>query len=150
LATTVSAVIDTKMQIKETIELTLDNVSNPTLSHEIAGGSKTLNATSTPAVSKAFSDQRTLSGGSDTLDLTAAPGPTVNGSATTIDFTGLKIQAFKFKAKSTNSAVILIGGHATDGYEPFSNHATGIIQLAAGEEIMMVFLVPQNHSHHVS
>lgn len=138
MTTTVSCVIDTKMQSKETMELTLDSASNPTVTHEISGGSKTLNATSSPAVTKTFSDQRTLSSGTDSIDLTAAPGPTVNGVAAPVDFTGLKIQAFKFKAAATNSAVLVIEGHATTGYDLFSSLSDGKVQLAAGEEIMMV------------
>ena len=138
MTTSITAVIDTKLQIKETMELTLDNASNPTVSHEIDGGSVSLTASTTPAVSKASSDQRTLSSGTDSIDLTAAPGPTVNGTAAVVDMTGLKVQAFKFKAASTNSAVLVIEGHATTGYDLFSSLSDGKVQLAAGEEILMV------------
>lgn len=128
----VSAAINLALQATEDIDLGLDNVDNPTVVHQVAGGSKTLNASSTPAATKAWSDQRQLSGGSDSIDLTAL----ANGNLANIDFTGLKVQVIKIVAAEANTAAITIADGATNGYHVFGD-GSGQINLVAGGQALI-------------
>lgn len=94
--------------------------------HKIPHSLITLDASSTPAVTKAFSDTITMSGGTAKLDLTALPGP----SSTTIDFSGLKVQLFKMKVATTNTLPVTctVG---TNAYNIFGA-ADGSIDLHPG------------------
>lgn len=134
MANTVSANLETKLTVGETIDLSESNVSgNPEVTHVISGAAVTLNASSTPAATKVSSGTLTLSSGSATIDLTAAPNPIA-----TVDFTGLKINAFKFAADSNNTEPITIEGHATNGYDLFASLSDGKIQLDPGDVCLML------------
>ena len=134
MANTVTANLETKLTVSETLDLTLNNVvSNPEISHIVDGAAVTLNAGSTPAATLVSSGTLTLSSGTATIDLTASPGPTVNGTTADVDFTGLKINAFKFQADANNEEPITIEGHATNGYDLFAELSDGKIQLDPGD-----------------
>ena len=71
-----------------------------------------LSATTTPPVTKVAAFEQALVGGAGSIDLTALVG--TNGA--TVDGTGLKVQAIKLKAKSTNTAGITISKGVSNGY----------------------------------
>lgn len=140
MANTVTANLETKLTVSETLDLTLNNVvSNPQISHIISGAAVTLDADSTPAATLVSSGTLTLSAGAATIDLTASPGPTVNGTAADVDFTGLKINAVKFQADSNNTDPVTIEGHATNGYDLFASLSDGKIQLDPGDACVFLF-----------
>ena len=72
----------------------------------------------------------TLIAGALTIDLTALVG--TNGAA--VDLTGLKIQAIKFRAPTTNSAVINIAPGVANDYDLLG--ASFSIDLLPGQEVM--------------
>jgi len=131
----VTAQYDLKLLAREVLSLGLDLGADPTIAHQISGSSGTLTGTTTPAVSAVSSDERTLSAGSDTIDLTAAPGPTVNGQATTVDMTGLVPILVKFAADSGNTDYLTIKKGASNGYDLFG--PTGQLVLDAGEQVLL-------------
>lgn len=136
---TVTANLETKLTVSETIDLTLNNVTaNPQISHVITGAAVTLDADSTPAATKVSSGTKTLSSGNATIDLTAAPGPTVNGTAANLDMTGLKVNAVKFVANANNTDDITIEGHATNGYDLWGSEADGVIALGPGDAVVLL------------
>lgn len=88
-----------------------------------------LNASSTPIVSKTASLVKALASGSGTIDLTAVLG--TNGA--TVDASGLKVVAMKLRGKSTNGNPITIAKGASNGYDAFG--ASFSITLKANMEI---------------
>lgn len=98
-----------------------------------SGFSTTLNldAASAPPVSKVAYFNKALSGGTGTIDLTAAPH---NGA--TVDFTGLKVVCLKLKNKAGNG-VMTIGKGASNGYEALGNAWT--IKLQPEQEATFYF-----------
>lgn len=96
----------------ETLTLGLDLATDPTFPHKFGNTKLTLNASSTPAVSKVFSDTVSLSSGTVTLDLTSLAGP----NSTTIDGTGLKVQAIEIANPSTNTAAVVVAPASSNGY----------------------------------
>jgi hypothetical protein len=69
-------------------------------------------AASTPPVTKCAYFSKALSAGAASIDLTALTG--TNGAA--VDFSGLKVQYFKFKNPSTNANAITVEAGASNGY----------------------------------
>lgn len=69
---------------------------------------KTLNASSTPAVTKFVRFDQALTASTATIDLTSLTG--ANGES--VDFSGLKVQVAKFKNKSGNAAMTIKFGAA--------------------------------------
>ena len=112
----------------EVIALGLDFATDPTVPHKLTeAAAGTLTATTTPPVTKVFSDSVQLSGGVGALDLTALAGP--NG--TTIDFTGLKVQLVALRCATGNAAGITVDSKdAVTGYNLF-----GIDNAATAEKI---------------
>jgi len=112
-----------KLEIDETLELGQDHVDDPEITHKIADDSGTLTATTTPAVTKAWSDKVTLAAGAGSIDLTALDRGSVLSD---VDMTGLKIQSWKIKAPATNSAAITVQRDAGgSGYNLFGADKTG-------------------------
>ncbi len=68
----------------------------------------TLNASSTPAVTKFIRMDKALAAAAGTIDLTAMTG--ANGE--TVDFSGLKVQVAKFKNKAGNNPMTIKFGAA--------------------------------------
>jgi hypothetical protein len=83
--------------------------------------SQTLNATSTPAVTKPpISRKITLGGAPTDLDLTAIQGLTIPSGATrTLDMTGAKLVAAVFHAAAANTAAVNVGPSGSNDYALF-------------------------------
>lgn len=83
-----------------------------------------LTATSTPAVTKVYAQQRALSTGTLTLDLTAL----TDGSGAAMDLTGLKVQfvavANKPVSGAANTDTLNVKFGATNGYNIFGDAAS--------------------------
>jgi 2-succinyl-5-enolpyruvyl-6-hydroxy-3-cyclohexene-1-carboxylate synthase len=92
-------------------------------------GPTTLSAATTPAASKVAEFEAALTAGAASIDLSALVG--TNGA--TVVGTGLKVQAFKFRAKSTNTGPITIAKGASDGYGLLG--AAFSVALAPGAEM---------------
>lgn len=120
---------------EETFALSLDNVSDPTFVHTLGADSGTLDATTTPASTKAFSDTISLSAGAATLDLTSLAGP----AGTTVDFTGLKVQLIKMSCPSTNTGGITADRGPSNPYNLFGadNASAEQVEVPPGGIVMM-------------
>lgn len=98
------------------------------------GESFTLNATSTPAVSKKACNALALTTGAATIDLTSMPGKnpdeTVNG-------TGLKPQLIKFRNKSTNANKMVVSQGASNPVLIDGVTTTWSIPLAPGQSVTL-------------
>lgn len=125
-------------KVKETIPLSLAHAADVNTTHQLDGLNGSLNASSTVPATKASSGTKTISGGSGSLDLTAAPGPTVNGSATVVDMTGLKVQKVQLVAAATNTGRVLVAPHGTNGYNLFGAAACQV-SLGPGESVDLTF-----------
>jgi hypothetical protein len=101
------------------------------VTHNLFNKSASLNASSSPAVSKVAAFEKTLAAGAGTIDLTALTGS--NGG--TLDGTGLKVQAVKFSNPATNTYSITVETGASNGYELAG--ATFSVQLEPGQEVML-------------
>lgn len=127
----VTANYDLKLDIFDTPAAGQDHAADQTFQHRILS-SGTLDADSSAPATKAFADQRTLSGGADAIDLAALTGPL----SSTVDFTELKVQLVKIKAAAANTAAIVVKPAAANGYHLFGD-ADGQVTLAAGCEVLM-------------
>lgn len=76
--------------------------------------SQDLNASSVPPVTKATAYQVALTAGAATIDLTSLPNK--DGVAGQVNFTGLKVQVYKFRNKSTNLNTITLTFGASNPY----------------------------------
>lgn len=113
----VSAKWESKLTVDETLELGLDNVADPEITHQLESDSGTLDASSDPKAIKAWSAQVALSGGAAALDLTALDG---GSELADRDFTGLKLQLIKLACPVGNSVGITFERKdASTGYNPF-------------------------------
>lgn len=134
IANTVEVTYSQQLKVKETIDLNMPFASDVTTTHEIAATNGSLNAQSTPPATKVSSGTKTLSAGAATIDLTAAPGATINGNATTVDCSGLKVQHIKFVASEENTGRVLVAPHGTNGYNLFGA-ASCQVSLGPGESV---------------
>ena len=109
----IEATYDFKLKVVETLGLSQDLADDPELIHQLDTLIRgKLDANSAVPGTKVWSDTRSLSGGDETLDLTAL----TRGSAPTVDFTGLKVQMFIFAPASTNTGQIIVGQGAANPY----------------------------------
>ena len=113
----VQAKYQTKLDMEETISLGEEQVTDPVVRHTIANDSGTLDSTTGVPVTKIWSDEAQLSGGTLTLDLTALARPRLAD----VDFTGLKVQIMKIVAHTANTAVIIVKPAASNGYFLFGD-----------------------------
>jgi hypothetical protein len=113
MPSTVSAAVKSKLEITETFTGDYIDPNNATIGIPGMDFGATLTASTTPPVTKPASFQVTLSSGAATINLAALTGITGNE---TVDTTGLKIQAVKFRNKSTNANVISITEGASNGH----------------------------------
>lgn len=127
MAASVTAKYDLKLNVYETLGLSQDLASDPAFTHAITGLSGVLDATTGVPATKVWSDTRTLSGGTETLDLTAL----TRSPAATVDMTGLKVQLVLIKADATNTQVLTIAGAAATPYELFGD-SSGQTSIPAG------------------
>ena len=115
------------LDVKETVALALDLVSaSPTIAHLSVPSPVTLNASSTPAVTKVYGDTVAHAAGVVTVDLTSLVG--AMGSA--VDFSGLKVQ-FAYIFNPVGNTVLTVDVGVADGYELFGA-ADGKIYIPAG------------------
>lgn len=133
MADTVSAKFYLLLQATVGVDLSQDNSTDPDIVEEFGQTqANTLDANTTPAVTKSWSDQVSLTAGTVTLDLTALSRGT---NMSTVNMNGLKVQLVKIKAKSTNTQTITIADAASNGYNLFGD-ASGQVTLDASGEIM--------------
>ena len=128
----VRATIVSNLTIIETVGDTYASSADNTVT--LNGMNETISRTgsSTPAVTKSAAFRVTMSGGAATINLAALSG--LNGA--TIDLTGLKLQAIKFRNLSTNANDITIVPGAANGYNIFGA-ADGKVVLSPGQSILM-------------
>lgn len=81
-----------------------------------SGLSETINlgGSSTPAISKFVAFKQALTAGAATIDLTACPG---GPAGTTVNASGLKLIAYKFRGLKGNAAAIAIAVGGSNGYQ---------------------------------
>ncbi len=115
MADTQTAKYDFGLTIEEVKDLGLDNVADPTITHTLGAHADTLTATTTPPVTKTYSDDLALVAGAKTIDLQALP----SSESTTVDFTGLKVQLIKITTPATNTAEVTFDVGAANGYNLF-------------------------------
>lgn len=105
-----------------------NELTTPVSATHAKSATGTLSATSTPVASDIWSDERTLSAGADTIDLTALAE---TGFAAK-DFTGLKVQFVRIIADPTNTDDLVFDEGAANGYALFGSG--GNILLGPGDE----------------
>ena len=132
MAQAISATFDLKLKVDETVGLSLDQADDPTITHETSAVSGTLSAGSSVPATKAWSDERTLTGGSDTFDLKALSRGSILSD---VDCDGLKVQAVKFRADPTNTSAITISDASSNGYNIFGD-SNGQVTLSPGAVIL--------------
>lgn len=97
--------------------------------HTLFNTSKSLDGTTTPAVSKNAIFDKALVAGAGTIDLTALTA--INNLAVT--FSGLKVQVWKFKAKSGNAAAVTIKFGSANPYNLLGT--SWLLTLEPGQEL---------------
>ena len=110
------------------------NATTPAVTHDKLNSSVSLSGTSTPVVSMVASNQKLMSAGAGTIDLTAVPSTnnaTYNGN-------GLKVVAFAIQALATNAGAITVKFGAANPYNLFG--ASGQITIGAGEWVEKYFI----------
>lgn len=126
-----------QMKVTETFGTSQQNASAAVVVHEISGTNGSLNADSTVPATQVIDKRVTLSAGTATIDLTAAPGKTVDGTAVALDLTGLKLQMVKLKAHADNTQRVKFAQGASN---PYLLGVTGaFVSLGAGESVLLEF-----------
>ena len=121
-----------KISVSETLETNVPAATDKGVTHTGYDTTATLNATSTPAATKFAAFEKALSTGTATIDLTALVG--TNGAA--VDGSGLRVQAIKFRNKSTNANVMTLSKGASNGYDGLG--ASASITLSPGGEVLLL------------
>lgn len=135
MPSTIKADFDLSLKVRETFDTAQQGANAVTMDHELTGNKGTLNATSAVPATKVIDKRITLSGGTYTIDLTAAPGKTVDGTAVSLDLSGLKLQLLLLVAKDTNSARVKVAQGAANAY--FVGGETGAFySLGVGEAVL--------------
>ena len=105
--TIVSAKLKLSVEVQEYIDPIIETVVGPTVPHTLDGSPVNSSGTlvdltpsTTPPVTKVWSDRRTLGGTTETLDLTSLTG----FAGLAVDLTGLKIVGIYIKAADANNA----------------------------------------------
>lgn len=131
---------DAKFHADEVPALALDLApTNPTIPHRVQyttnpGLSGLLDATTTVAITQAYSDRRALTAGAYTLDLRSLVGP--NGVA--LDLNGLKVKGIIIIANASNSAGIVVKDGASNPYLIFGS-TTGENTVWPGFPLVQIF-----------
>lgn len=137
MAAAVEARYHPRLEVRETLGLSLDSAADPDIIHETTPGEGTLTASSTVPATKAWSDQGQLTAGTVTLDLTSLS----NGSTlAATNMTGLKVQLVKItNAPATgtaNTSTLTIADGASNGYTLFGD-ASGQVTLPVGGWVLL-------------
>ena len=107
-------VLKSPVRVTDTVALGLDQAADPSIVHTITMPIPlTLTSSTTPPVTKVWSDNVALSGGAKTLDLEAL----VNANLPNINFVGLKVQVLMMSCPSANTGAITITSGASNGYD---------------------------------
>jgi hypothetical protein len=123
MSSTIQANIAVNPGVTETFDATtLPTIGATSLQYSTFSKRWTLNASSTPPVTKVYAEEVT-SDGAETLDFTAL----VRSIGGTIDATGLKLQALALYNKSTTNTVT-IGKGASNGYDFNATAQTIVVQ----------------------
>ena len=106
MAASVALTYVTKFTVVETLGVNVPGAEevNARIIHDKFNANLSLSGASAVPVSKTVVTQKALADGAATLDLTALTG--TNGA--TVDLTGLKVQAVKFRNPSTNANAITV------------------------------------------
>ena len=119
----VEATYDLKLKVVESLDLSSDLASTPDVTFQTdTNVSGQLTATSTIPATKVWGDTRSLTAGTDTIDLTALTGPL----GSTVDFTGLKVQLVKIVGAAANTAVLVVQQGDTNPYLIFNTTGRAI------------------------
>lgn len=129
----VSAALAMSLTITESLSAAGISTSNNTLKYSAFNVSKTLNASSSPTVTKSAVGQLALSSGSVTMNLAAV----VTSAGATVDFTGRKIQGFLLQNPGTNANNMTFVPGASNGIDIFG--ASSKIVLEPGQSYLMDF-----------
>ena len=128
-------VITAPVVVKETVALGLDQVTDPRVVNEITLPIPSkLNNTTTPPVTKVWSDNVALVAGAKTLDLQAL----VNANLPNVDFTGLKVQALVMSCPSANTGPITVTPGASNDYD--LGGASMSVAVNPGDTVIFLFL----------
>ncbi len=127
----VSARIQSKITITETLTGAFISSSDATFAINGMDADYTINATSTIPATKATGYEIPLSTGAVTINLAALTGP----AGETLDATGLKVQAVKFTNKSTNANKITITKGASSGLGFAADGSTFTVPLSPGQSV---------------
>lgn len=111
------------LTVKEDAGLSMDEVTDPTITHKISDPSGTLRATSQVPATKVWSDSRTLTAGADALDLTNL----ARGNLVAATFSGLKVQAVKIKAAAANTGDLVFQAAGANGYSLFGSGGVCVV-----------------------
>jgi hypothetical protein len=124
-----------KCLVTETPALGLDNADDVPFDHDIGVTNGTLNASSTVPATKVASDTAALAAGSGSLDLTSLTGPI----ASSVTFSGLKIQLVYITCPSTNSGGITFDVAGANGYNLFGadNASDESVEILPGGAVLM-------------
>lgn len=135
MAASVSAQYKLLFEVTETLALGLDNAEDASFVHSLGSPGGTLSPTTTPPVTKPFTDNVSLVGGTKTLDLTALTGP----ASTTIDFTGLKVQLIALQCPTGNTLPILVQKGAANAYNLLGadNASAETIEVLPGDDVLI-------------
>jgi len=123
--------------VVETFSTSQQGAGTASITHELQTGTDTLNASSTVPATHVVDKRVTLSGGTATIDLTAAPGKTVDGSAITQDLTGLRLQLLKLTAKADNTQRVKFAQGASNPY--LLGVTAAFLSVGPGESVLLEF-----------
>ena len=133
MAASVSARYALELEVTEVLALGLDNATDSSFVHTLGSPNGTLSATTTPPVTKVFSDNLALVAGAKTLDLTSLAGP----AGTTVDFTGLKVQKIQLRCPTSNTLPILVQKGDANAYNLLGadNASAETIEVLPGDDV---------------
>lgn len=107
-----------QLEVTEILDTAEDNiVSAASQTYKIPNTYGSLTDTSTVPASKKWTDNRTLAGSSETLDLTSLTGP----YGTSVSFNGKKVQLVHISASASNVANIIVDIGGTNPYHIFGD-----------------------------
>ena len=122
------------MRLKPTLSLANDATSGISVSPTaLAPADKPYDSTTTPPATKYAGQTEAITGGSNTIDLTALVD--IEGNA--VDGSGLTVQEVVIQAASANVAPIVVSGGVADPYELFGSGNS--VSIEAGGTLMMRF-----------
>lgn len=134
-ASSYSSSLAMSLNVTETFDATTApfvNSGSAAIVHTGIDRTTTLNASSSPAISKMAAFQKALAAGVGTIDLTSLPH-----DGQTVTLNALKVVAIKIRNPGTNSGIITATKGAANGYTFFG--ATWTIPVKPGGEAMVYF-----------